>query len=127
MAWLLEGDSAVVRPRFSGTRLVTSALTSAEAARAIVRARTANRVSQAQVHEATLALQRFWRRCHVMAVDDAVLARAGRPFPVEPVRTLDAVHLATAERLADTPELVTVVTRDERVRANALALGFAVE
>ena len=45
------------------------------------------------------ALRRFERRCYVVAVTDAVLARVRRPFPVEPIRTLDAVHLATAELL----------------------------
>ena len=69
----------------------------------------------------------FARRCDVAAVTDAVLARVGRPFPVEPIRTLDAVHLATAELLDDAPQLVTIVTRDHRVRENAQALGFAVE
>ena len=62
-----------------------------------------------------------------MAVTDAVLARVGRPFPVEPIRTLDAVHLATAEQLGEPPALVTIVTRDVRVRENALALGYAIE
>ena len=46
---------------------------------------------------------------------------------VEPIRTLGAVHLATAEELAEPPALVTIVTRDARVRDNARALGYAVE
>jgi hypothetical protein len=62
----------------------------------------------------------------VIAVSDAVLTRAGRPFPVEPIRTLDAVHLATAELLGEAPQLTTVLTRDERVRENAKALGYIV-
>jgi hypothetical protein len=69
----------------------------------------------------------FERRCDIVAVTDAVLTRAGRPFPVEPVRTLDAVHLATVELLGETPQLVTIVTRDGRVRANAPAAGYVVE
>jgi hypothetical protein len=59
-------------------------------------------------------------------VTDAVLARVRRPFPVEPIRTLDAVHLATAELLGEPPPLTTIVTRDYRVRENAEALGYAV-
>lgn len=58
---------------------------------------------------------------------EAVLARAGRPFPIEPIRTLDAVHLATAEALGEPPQLVSVVTRDVRVSENARALGYAIE
>jgi hypothetical protein len=61
-----------------------------------------------------------------MEVDHEVLARVARPFPVEPVRTLDAVHLATIERLDEPPMLVTVVTRDTRVRDNAAVVGYDV-
>jgi hypothetical protein len=73
------------------------------------------------------ALQVFARRCDIMSVTDAVLMRVGRPFPLEPVRTLDAVHLATAEALNEHPALVTILTRDVRVRENAIALGHPVE
>jgi len=59
-------------------------------------------------------------------VTRAVLLRAGRPFPIEPVRTLDAIHLATLETLGDTPQLISVITRDARVRENARALGYVV-
>ena len=55
-----------------------------------------------------------------------MLLRAGRPFPIEPVRTLDAIHLATLETLGDTPQLISVITRDARVRENARALGYVV-
>ena len=43
------------------------------------------------------------------------------------IRTLAAVHLATAELLGEAPPLVTIVTRDGRVRENAEALGYTVE
>jgi len=106
---------------------VTSALTFAEASRALVRARTAGRLTADQAQAAVRTLQSFERRCDVVAVTDAVLTRAGRPFPVEPVRTLDAIHLATAEILGEHPQLMTILTRDIRVRENARALGYAVE
>jgi predicted nucleic acid-binding protein len=67
----------------------------------------------------------FARRCDLVAVTDAILERAGRPFPLEPIRTLDAIHLATADALGDAPQLVAIVTRDARVRDNAQAMGFA--
>jgi hypothetical protein len=67
------------------------------------------------------------RRCYLVAVTDAVLVRVRRPFPVEPIRTLDALHLATMELLGEPPPLITVVTRDVRVRENAEALGYTVE
>jgi hypothetical protein len=73
------------------------------------------------------AVVRLERRCHVVAVTDGVLARVRRPFPVEPIRTLDALHLATAEMFGEPAPLVTIITRDGRVRENAEALGFMVE
>jgi predicted nucleic acid-binding protein len=108
-------------------RRVTSALTLAETSRAIVRARTAGRLSPADERAAIRALQVFARRSDLVSVTDPILGRAGRPFPVEPVRTLDAVHLATLELLDESPQFITVVTRDARVRDNARALGHPVE
>ena len=99
----------------------------AEAARAILRARTAARLTDEEQRAAVRALRRFERRCYLVAVTDAVLARMRRPFPVEPMRTLDALHLATAEMLGEPPPLLTIVTRDVRVRENAQALGYIVE
>ncbi len=127
LAALLERDSAARKAvRARGGR-VTSALTLAEAARAIVRARVSGRLTPAKERAAIQALRVFERRCYVVAVTDSVLARAGQPFPIEPIRTLDAVHLATAELLGEPPQLVTMVTRDRRVKENAEALGYATE
>ena len=127
VAALLEGDPAArASIRTEGER-VTSALTVAEASRAVLRARLSERITAQQERAAILALQRFTRRCHIVSVTDAILAQAGRRFPVEPVRTLDAIHLATANALGDPPALVTIVTRDLRVRDNATALGHPVE
>jgi predicted nucleic acid-binding protein len=106
---------------------VTSALTLAEAGRAIIRARVTGRLTAEQQQAAVRALRTFERRCFVLDVHRAVLDRVRRPFPVEPIRTLDAVHLATVELLSDAPALVSIVTRDDRVRTNAAALGYTVE
>ena len=127
VAALLERDALAMDALRESGRRVTSSLTFAEAGRAIVRARATGRLTPAEERAAVRALQVFERRCDVVAVTDAVLTRAGRPFPVEPIRTLDAVHLATAELLGEPPQLVTIVTRDIRVRDNARALGYAVE
>lgn len=81
----------------------------------------------AEERAAVRGLQVFERRWDVVAVINTVLARARRPLPIEPIRTLDAVHLATAELLGEPPQLVALVTRDNRIRENARALGYAVE
>ena len=53
-------------------------------------------------------------------------AELGRPFPIEPVRTLDALHLGTALMVRRPGESVGFLALDDRVRANAAALGFRV-
>ena len=93
----------------------------------ILRARATARLTADEERVAVGALRRFALRCYLAGVTDAVLARVRRPFPVELIRTLDAVHLATTELLGEPPPLTVVVTRDARVRENAEALGYAVE
>jgi predicted nucleic acid-binding protein len=127
VAALLEHDAEALKSLRARARRVTSALTLAEAARAIVRARVGERLTPEAERAAVRALRRFERRCYLVAVTDDVLARVKRPFPVEPVRTLDAVHIATVESLGEPPQLMSVVTRDHRVRENAKALGYSVE
>jgi predicted nucleic acid-binding protein len=124
---MLEGDVAAKASIRAPGRRITSAITIAETSRALVRARLSGRLTAQQHRAALFALQRFARRCHLVGVTETILTRAGRPFPAEPVRTLDAIHLATAEALGDPPALVIIVTRDLRVRENSMALGFAVE
>jgi hypothetical protein len=127
VAALLERDAEALKSLRPKTRQITSALTLAEASRAIVRARVGERLTPDAERAAIRALRRFERRCYVVAVTDDVLARVRRPFPAEPVRTLDAVHIATAESLGEPPQLITIVSRDNRVRENARALGYLVE
>jgi predicted nucleic acid-binding protein len=126
LAAILEQDAEAREALREIGQRVTSALTFAEAARALIRARVTRRITQEEERSALRALRTFERRCAVVAVTPDVLTRAGRPFPIEPVRTLDGVHLATLELLGESPQLVTIVTRDERVARNARALGYVV-
>jgi predicted nucleic acid-binding protein len=124
LAALLEQDASARDTLRQPQRRVTSALTFVEAYRAVVRARVGGRLTPSQERRVVRNLQTFAARCDVMSITDDVLDRAGRPFPVEPIRTLDAIHLASAEALGEAPQLVTMLTRDARVRANAQALGY---
>ena len=63
-------------------------------------------------------------RWAVAEISAAIGARAEQAFPVEPVRTLDALHLATALRLREAVPDLAVLTTDERLRVNAAELGF---
>jgi predicted nucleic acid-binding protein len=126
LAALLEGDSWAMQAMRGPGRRVTSALTFAEANRAVTRARVTGKLSAAEERDAIHGLQTFARRCEIVAVSDEVLLRAGRPFSIEPVRTPDAIHIATVELLGEPPQLVGFVTRDKRVAENARALGYSI-
>ncbi|MGH9222415.1 MAG: type II toxin-antitoxin system VapC family toxin [Acidimicrobiales bacterium] len=62
-------------------------------------------------------------RCDLVRVNDRVLNLAGTMGPPE-LRSLDAIHLATAERLRD--ELSELVIYDERLADAARQFGFRV-
>jgi hypothetical protein len=61
-----------------------------------------------------------------MPAGDDVLEAAKRPFPNEPVRTLDAIHLASALLARSAISGLALLSLDLRVRAAAAALGFKV-
>jgi hypothetical protein len=127
IAALLEHDAeALASLRELGQR-VTSIITFVEAHRAVVRARATGSLTEAEAWSASRALRTLEQRIEVLRITDRILDRVRRPFIVEPVRTLDGIHLATIDLISAGDDAVTVVTRDKRVRANAKAAGWAVE
>ncbi len=60
----------------------------------------------------------------VVELDDQVLDRAGTMMPGSSLRSLDAIHLASAEVLG--PSLTAVVTYDRRMIEAAEQLGLRV-
>lgn len=64
-----------------------------------------------------------WDRFHVVPVDQRCLDRACDLGREHPLRTVDGIHLAAADRL---PRPVTYCTFDPRQIPIALALGFSV-
>jgi len=70
---------------------------------------------------AVAAGRRVLERVDLVRVNDRILDLAGSLLPVE-LRSLDAIHLATARRLG--AELREIVTYDERMVAAARSLGL---
>jgi hypothetical protein len=60
----------------------------------------------------------------LLRIGGEVLERARRRFPVEPVRTLDALHLASALAARAAIPGLDLLSLDQRVRDNGAALGF---
>lgn len=69
------------------------------------------------------ALRDDWERVHVVPVDQQCLDRAAELSRSQPLRTVDALHLAAADRL---PRPVTYLTFDPRQIPVAISLGFDV-
>jgi predicted nucleic acid-binding protein len=109
-----EPESTALRRHLRRRRpLVSSALARAEVARALLPFGEAARRRGQDVLS----------RLELLRVNDRILAVAGSLLPAE-LRTLDAIHLATAQQLE--AELARLVTYDERMRAAAQAIGWAV-
>ena len=92
---------------------VSSALARAEVARSLLP------FGPAGLQRAETVLTRI----DLIRVSDTVLRATGDLLP-EDVRTLDAIHLATAQQLGT--DLARLVTYDTRMRAAAKALGLDV-
>lgn len=126
LAWLL-GEKAAdrVREAIDGAEaVVTSSLMSVETERAIVRAESNDLLRAGDGQRLRGAFQRAQARWARMAISEEVLSRASRPFPVEPVRTLDAIHLSTALIFAKVFPELRVLSFDRRILDNAEALGI---
>ncbi len=120
---LLEGDRLLAGQLARAKKRVTSALTETEA-RGLLRAASELRIDERRRRESLRVLRALLRSCDVMAVGPEVLDRAGQAFPVEPVRTLDAIHLASALLWEESIGSIVMVSCDDRVRDNAKALGL---
>jgi predicted nucleic acid-binding protein len=123
---LLEGDRALAAQLGKAKKLVTSALTRVEATRGLLRAEREGRIDRRQLREGQAWLRRFLRSCDLISLDEEVLERAATDFPVEPIRTLDALHVASALLWESGLGATTMVSLDDRVRGNANALGLKV-
>lgn len=71
------------------------------------------------------ALRELLARLAMIDLSPTVLARATEPFPV-PVRTLDALHLASADFLRAQKQTVEIASYDTRLLAVARKMGFVV-
>ena len=109
-----EPESAALRRYLRRRRpFVTSALARTEVARALLP------LGQAAMQRGQDVLSRV----DLVRINERVLTTAGTLLPVE-LRSLDAIHLATAQQLGT--DLARVVTYDERMAAAAGALGWSV-
>jgi len=109
-----ESESAVLRTFVAngGARRVSSALLRTESLRAV----------RHLGPEALATVREGLRRVDLIGIDDRILDTAGSLEP-QVLRTLDAIHLATALAVGD--DLDAIVTYDERMVEAARLIGLA--
>jgi predicted nucleic acid-binding protein len=127
VAWLLgEERAADVIASLGGANLVMcSHLTLVECDRALLRLLADGRLDDgehAELGALVASASTDWRR---LAITERILERARLPFAGGPVRTLDAIHLASALEGRSAVPGLAVLSLDDRMRRAARSLGFA--
>ena len=124
--WLLgeeKADSVKDRIALSDS-VATSTLTLMESKRALIRLRKAGKLKAAQTVRLEGLLEQVSAGWFLIEIIPEVRRRACEPFPVEPVRTLDAIHLASALELLKVYPDLFFLTFDERIMQNLQPLGL---
>ncbi len=126
LCWLLgeTAGPAVRRTLEAADFVVTSDLTLVECDRAFHRARSLGELSAEMFGELRHELARLAAGWVLLRLSDEIVERARDAFPEEPIRSLDALHLASALQTAALIPETALLTHDERVRRCALALGL---
>jgi hypothetical protein len=126
LAWLLgEPEGAQVREVLSGAELVLSSdLTLIECDRVLVRAIASEAITEAAAADRRAILNGAVAHWHVLHLDSEIVDRARRPFPGEPIRALDAIHLSAALVARGAVPGLRLLSLDRRIRFSGKALGF---
>ncbi|MGH9366130.1 MAG: type II toxin-antitoxin system VapC family toxin [Thermoanaerobaculia bacterium] len=126
LRWLLgEPDASDIAQHIQATaEPVCSALTILEAHRALIRAERERLTRGPRLRLLRSQLGEASANWNVLEVTPDIRLRAAEPFPIEPVRTLDAIHLATALHFARVFPSLSVLTFDERILSNLEPLGL---
>ena len=129
LAWLLGEDAAPrVRELLSKAELViASDLTLLECDRVLIRAVVLGEVDEAAAADRRAHLNAAAAHWHMLRVSAEIVERARQPFPAEPMRTLDAIHLSSALAARAGVAGVQLLSLDERVRRAGQQLGFRLQ
>jgi predicted nucleic acid-binding protein len=104
---------------------VSSELIVAELLRTLDRLRLTSRIPDAELAQLREAADRNLAQLDLIPINRAVLRRAGGAFP-GPVKTLDAIHLATALLWDEQTGEIVFLTLDRQLAHAARACGLTV-
>jgi hypothetical protein len=128
LAWLLDEPTAPAVRRLLGEAdvIVASDLTLIECERVLLRAVALKELTEAEAADRSAHLIGAAAQWHVLRIGAEIADRARRPFPGDPIRTLDAIHLASLLVARSAVIGIQLLSLDERVRQAAKGLGVAV-
>jgi uncharacterized protein with PIN domain len=126
LAWLLDEDTAAeIRRLLSDADLiVASDLTLIECDRVLLRATALGELTEAEAADRKAHLVRAASHWHVLRIAPEIVDRARQAFPGEPIRTLDAIHLAAALAARAAIVGLRLLSLDDRVRRAGKRLGL---
>ena len=126
LAWLL-GEEAGARVRQLLTAadiVVASDLTLIECERVLIRAVAVGELTEADAADRRAHLTAAASHWHVLRIGPEIVDRARQPFPGEPIRTLDAIHLASALTARSAVAGLELLSLDGRIRKAGGLLGL---
>ena len=129
LAWLLGEEGAQpVREVLRRAELVTASdLTLIECDRVLIRAVVLGEIDEATAADRRAHLNAAAAHWHLWRLTADIVDRARRPFPAEPIRALDAMHLASALAVRSVVPGVELLSLDGRIRRTGEQLGFRLE
>jgi hypothetical protein len=132
LAWLLDEAAAAaaaaeVRQLLSDAEIIVSSdLTLIECDRVLIRAITLGVLSEADAADRRAQLSAAAAHWHLLRIAPEVVDRARQPFPGEPIRSLDAIHLASTLVARSAVSGLKLLSLDDRIRSAARKLGVGV-
>ena len=129
LAWLLAEDpSRPVGEVLDGAALVVASdLTVLECERILVRALALGELDEGATADRRAQLSMAAAHWHRLRITSDIVDRAARPFPSEPIRTLDAIHLASALTARTSVPGLELLSLDRRIRRAGRLLGFRLQ
>ena len=126
LAWLLGEPSGerVGEALEAADGVMASDPTLIECERVLIRAWSSGLLTEAERVDQSRALALVSSHRTRLRVEEVVVERARRPFPIEPVRRPDALHLSTALVARSVAPGLAVLSLDQRLRENAERLGL---
>ena len=128
LAWLLDEKSApdVRHLLVEAQIIVASDLTLIECDRVLLRAAALGELTEADMADRRAHLTAAAAHWQILRIAPEIVERARQSFPGEPIRTLDAIHLASVLTARTVIAGLKLLSLDDRVRRSGKRLGLEI-